>query len=191
MSAIKSWTVSEAMWAKVEPLIPVRKREKGQKYRRKPGGGRKPLDTRKVFEGIVYVLRTGCQWKALPEERFGSASSIHKYFQEWKRKGVFVRLWRKGLAEYDDLEGIAWAWQCIDGAMIKAPLAQEAVGPNPTDRGKKREQTQSARRRKWNPAIDSRQRSPSPRRKTPGADIGPNRDGTAASSDPAQAESMR
>lgn len=159
MNAIKSWTVSETMWAKVEPLIPSLKREKGRKYRRKPGGGRKPLEARKVFEGIVYVLRTGCQWKALPEEQFGSASSIHKYFQAWKRAGVFVRLWRKGLAEYDELEGIAWAWQSLDGAMVKAPLAQEAVGPNPTDRGKKREQAQFTRRREWNPAIDSRQRS--------------------------------
>ena len=190
MNAIKSWTVSEEMWAKVEPLIPAQKREKGRKYRRKPGGGRKPLDKRKVFEGIVYVLRTGCQWKALPEERFGSASSIHKYFQAWKRKDVFVRLWRKGLAEYDELEGIAWAWQSIDGAMVKAPLAQEAVGPNPTDRGKKREQAQPARRRDWNPAIDSRQRRPGPRRKTLGADIGQHRDGAAVGSEPAQAESM-
>lgn len=172
MKAIKSWTVSEDMWTKVEPLIPARKRVKRRKYRRKPGGGRKSLEARKVFEGIVYVLRTGCQWKALPEEQFGSASSIHKYFQEWKRAGVFVRLWRKGLAEYDELEGIAWAWQSIDGAMIKAPLAQEAVGPNPTDRGKKREQAQFARRREWNPAIDSRQRRPGTRRETFGADIG-------------------
>jgi hypothetical protein len=35
------------------------------------------------------------------------------------------------------MEGIAWRWQSVDGAMMKAPLAQEAVGPNPTDRGKK------------------------------------------------------
>jgi len=179
MSAIKSWTVSDEMWAKLEPLVPVRKREKGHKYLRKSGGGRKRLEPRKVFEGIVYVLRTGCQWKALPEERFGSASSIHKYFREWKRKGIFVRLWRKGLAEYDDMEGIAWAWQSIDGAMVKAPLAQEAVGPNPTDRGKKREQAQFARRREWNPAINSRQRCSGPRRETPGTDIGSDRDGAA------------
>jgi transposase len=190
MRAIKSWTVSEEMWAKVEPLIPVRKREKRRKYRRKPGGGRKPLDARKVFEGIVYVLRTGCQWKALPEERFGSASSIHKYFQEWKRQGVFVRLWRKGLAEYDDLEGIAWAWQSIDGAMVKAPLAQEAVGPNPTDRGKKREQAQSARRRDWNPAVDSRQRCSSARRETPGTHTGSDRDGAAAGSGSPEGEPL-
>jgi transposase len=123
---------------------------------------------RKVFEAIVYVLRTGCQWKALPE-KFGSASSVHKYFLEWKRQGVFVRLWRKGLAEYDDMEGIAWVWQSIDGALTKAPLALEAVGPNPTDRGKKWEQTQSPRRRDWNPASDSRERGAEARRETPGA----------------------
>ena len=191
MSAIKSWTVSEAMWTKVEPLIPARKREKGRKYRRKPGGGRKPLDTRKVFEGIVYVLRTGCQWKALPEERFGSASSIHKYFREWKRKKVFIRLWQKGLAEYDEMEGIAWAWQSIDGAMVKAPLAQEAVGPNPTDRGKKREQAQFARRRDWNPAVDSRQRCTGSRRETPGADIGSDRNGAVSGAGSPEGTSLR
>ena len=172
MSAIRSWTVSDELWAEVAPVIPKPKREKKRRYRRKPGGGRKPLDPRRVFEGIVYVLRTGCQWKALPEERFGSASSIHKYFRLWATTGVFVRLWRKGLAEYDDLEGIAWRWQSLDGGMVKAPLAQEAVGPNPTDRGKKGEQAQSARRRTWNPAVDSRQRCPRPRRETLGADVG-------------------
>ena len=191
MSAIKSWTVSNEMWAKVEPLIPVRKREKGRRYRRKPGGGRKPLEPRRVFEGIVYVLRTGCQWKALPEERFGSASSIHKYFRLWKRKKVFVRLWRKGLAEYDEMKGIAWAWQSIDGAMVKAPLAQEAVGPNPTDRGKKRQQAQSAGRRDWNPAVDSRQRCSGPRRETSGADIGSDRDGTAPGAGTPEGKSLR
>ena len=116
------------------------------------------MDPRKVFAGIAYVLRTGCQWKALPKEVFGSPSSIHKYFLEWKRKGVFVRLWRKGLAEYDEMEGIAWRWQSIDGTMVKAPLALEATGPNPTDRGKKRDQTKSFGRREWNPAVVSRRR---------------------------------
>ena len=67
-------------------------------------------------------------------------------------------LWRKGLAEYDEMEGIAWRWQSIDGAMVKAPLAQEAVGPNPTDRGKKWDETKPPRRREWNPAVVSRKR---------------------------------
>ena len=114
-----------------------------------------------VFAAIVYVLRTGCQWKALPAERFGSASAIHKRFLEWQKAGVFEALWKAGLAEYDDLEGIAWRWQSIDGAMMKAPLAQEAVGPNPPDRGKKREQASPAGGRPWRPAVDHRNRSQS------------------------------
>ena len=90
-----------------------------------------------MFEGIVYVLRTGCQWKALPKERFGSPSSIHGYFTRWIKAGFFLSLWRAGLAEYDEMEGISWQWQSIDGAMIKAPMALEEVGRNPTDRGEK------------------------------------------------------
>lgn len=160
MAAIKSWTVSDALWERVAPLIPKPKRPKGRKYKRRPGGGRKPMEPRRVFEAIVYVLRTGCQWKALPKE-YGSASSVHKYFLHWKQYGVFVKMWRKGLAEYDEMEHIAWSWQSIDGAMVKAPLAQEAVGPNPTDRGKKWDQAQPARRRSWNPAVASRKRSAS------------------------------
>ena len=79
----------------------------------------------------MYVLRTGYQWKALPFECFGSASAIHQKFMLWSKAGFFESLWRAGLAEYDDCEGIAWRWQSIDGAMFKPPLAQEAVGPNP------------------------------------------------------------
>jgi transposase len=157
MSAIKSWTVPDALWENVAALIPKPKRVKGRKYKRRPGGGRKPMPPRRVFEAIVYVLRTGCQWKALPKE-YGSASSVHAYFLEWKRCGAFVKMWRRGLAEYDEMEGIAWSWQSIDGSMVKAPLAREAVGPNPTDRGKKWDQTQPARRRAWNPAVVSRER---------------------------------
>ena len=160
MAKIRSWEVSDAFWERVKPLIPVLpKRNAEKEYKRKSGGGRKPMEPRKVFEGIVYVLRTGCQWKALPKERFGSASSIHSYFLQWLREGFFLRLWRAGLAEYDELEGITWEWQSIDGAMVKAPLAIEAVGPNPTDRGKKWKQEAFTGGRAWRPVVVSRYRS--------------------------------
>ena len=136
MPRIMSWEVSDAFWERVQPLLPVPARDPDRQYRRKPGGGRKPLNFRRVFEGIVYVLRTSIQWKALLKERFGSPSSIHAYFQRWERAGVFRAMWQAGLAEYDEMAGISWQWQSIDGAMGKAPLAREAVGPNPTDRGK-------------------------------------------------------
>ena len=115
------------------------------------------MPPRQVFSAIVYVLRTGCQWKALPKE-FGSASAIHLHFQQWHRAGFFVALWRAGLAEYDEMEGIAWDWQSVDGAMAKAPLAVECVGANPTDRGKKWAQAQPPGGRAWCPAVVRRQR---------------------------------
>jgi transposase len=159
---LESWEVSDAFWERVEPLIPRRApRPVKQKFERKPGGGRKPKEARLVFEAIVYVLRTGCQWKALPRERFGSASAVHKRFLEWEKAGVFLALWQAGLAEYDEMEGIAWRWQSIDAALLKAPLARESVGPNPTDRGKKWKQTHAAGGRPWRPAVDHRDRSQS------------------------------
>src|SRR5579875_1408328 len=122
MPHIKSWEVSDELWVKVEPLIPLPQRPKR----------RKPIPPRKVFGAIVYVLRTGCPWKALPKE-FGSASAIHKHFQQWHRAGFFLALWRTGLAEEDEMEGIAWDWQSLDGALGKAPLITECGGANVHD----------------------------------------------------------
>ena len=62
------------------------------------GAGRKPKDSRRVFEAFVYVLRTGCQWRALPAERYASASAIHARFLQWEKKGFFEALWKAGLA---------------------------------------------------------------------------------------------
>ena len=155
---LPAWAVSDALWQRVEPLIPARRRESAKDYVRKPGGGRKPKAARLVFEAIVWVLRTGCHWKALPTERFGSASAVHKRFLEWQKAGVFDALWKSGLAEHADLEGIAWRWQSIDGAMMKAPPAQEAGGPNPTDRRRRREQAPPAGGRLWCPALVHRDR---------------------------------
>ena len=162
MAKVKSWEVTDEFWQRVQPLIPQRQRPTDQNYTRQAGGGRKPKDPRLVFEAIVYVLRTGCQWKALPRERFGSSSAIHARFLEWEKAGVFENLWKLGLAEYDEMEGIAWRWQSIDGAMMKAPMAQESVGPNPTDRGKKWEQASPTGGRSWRPVVARRDRGESP-----------------------------
>lgn len=88
---MESWVVTGEFWQRVEPLIPTRTAVDGIDVR-KPGAGRPPKPARQVFEAIVYVLRTGCQWKALPKERFGSASAIHKRFLEWEAAGFFEAL---------------------------------------------------------------------------------------------------
>jgi putative transposase len=124
------------MWQRIEPVLPKPKsRYRGRGKNRKHIGGRPAANPRKVISGILYVLRTGCQWNALPKE-FGSGKTAHRYFQRWVRAGVFKRLWQAGLSEYDELKGLDWKWQAADGAMTKAPLGGEKTGKNPTDRGK-------------------------------------------------------
>ena len=106
----------DAMWIRIEGLLP--------KFRKSRKGGRPRLPWRDVLDGIFYVLRTGCQWKALPPE-FGSGSSAHRYFQLLVKKNLFQQLWLAALEEYDDLKGLEWKWQSMDGVMTKAPLGGE------------------------------------------------------------------
>lgn len=83
--------------------------------------GRPPVSYRKVHDGILYVLRTGCQWKMLFRD-YGSGSTCHRRFQQWVRLGVFQRLWIRLLQVYDDVKGIKWNWQSLDSISVKAPL---------------------------------------------------------------------
>jgi len=145
----KEFRIPEAMWERLEPLLP--KRRKSRK------GGRPPLPLRRVVEGVFYVLRTGCQWKAAPPE-FGSGSSLHRYFQRWVAKGVFETLWAIALLEYDDLKGIEWRWQSMDGAMTKAPLGGGKDGPQPDRPRQEGSQTQRAYRWRRDPLGARRQR---------------------------------
>lgn len=104
-------SVSNEFWARFEPLIPVRERPVDKDFKRKSGGGRKPIDPRMVLEGILLVFRTGCLWKELSKWEYGSGSAIHARYLEWERYGVFDEAWKLGLAECNEFEGIAWQWK--------------------------------------------------------------------------------
>lgn len=133
---VDRWELSDSFWERCEPLLPKPKsRYRGRGRARRHIGGRPAADRRQLLSGILYVLRTGCQWNALPKE-FGSGKTAHRYFQRWVRAGVFKRLWQAGLLEYDACKGIDWKWQSADGTMTKAPLGGKKTGKNPTDRGK-------------------------------------------------------
>lgn len=113
------YRVSDALWKKLEVLIPPRVNSHPR------GGGRKPKPDREVMDGIFFVLRTGCQWKALDETEICSGSVAHARFQKWVEAGVFLKFWQEGLQEYNECKGIDWSWQSIDGTMTKAPLGGE------------------------------------------------------------------
>jgi transposase len=112
----KRWRLPDAIWKRMRRLIP--------QHHPSPLGGRPPLEARRVADGIYYVMRTGCPWKAAPPQ-FGSGSSLHHYFQVWTRHRVFRRLWKQGLIEYDRRKRIRWRWLTLDATMTKAPLGGE------------------------------------------------------------------
>ena len=85
--------------------------------------GRPAVSFRKVLDGILFVLRTGCQWKMLPKE-YGSGSTCHRRFQQWSSSKVFQKLWARLLKVYDDVVGIQWRQQSLDSISIKKSLGR-------------------------------------------------------------------
>jgi putative transposase len=122
------WHVPDELWNLIAPLFGPEKQ---------PGTrGRPAVPFRRIFDGIIYVLRTGCQWKAIPRDQFAPKSTVWGRFKQWTEAGVFQQAWASVLYYYDLEIGIAWKWQAMDGAIIKAPLGGEATGRSPVDRGK-------------------------------------------------------
>jgi putative transposase len=68
--------VTGEQWALIEPLIPV--------Y---PGGRPRTTDVRDVLDAILYLLRTGCQWRYLPKD-FPPRSTVWRSFDEWRPNGT-------------------------------------------------------------------------------------------------------
>lgn len=105
--------IPDELWDEIKIMLPTEKPNNTT--------GRPIVPFRKVLDGILYVLRTGCQWKMLPKE-YGSGSTCHRRFQQWILAKVFQRLWSRLLQVYDDVKGIGWEWQSLDSVSIKAPL---------------------------------------------------------------------
>jgi putative transposase len=124
--SVQEFLISDELWERIQPLIPVRAKKVH------PLGCHRPrVPDRQVLNGIFFVLRTGCQWKALDATGICSGSTAHLRFQEWEREGFFVRLWEAALCDYDELKGLDWEWLALDGAMTKAPLGGEKKRPQP------------------------------------------------------------
>jgi transposase len=72
---------TEEEWTEVAPLIPLARR----------GGRKRTVNIREVFNGLLYVLSTGCQWRAIPKE-FPPRSTIFYYFGRWEADGTLRRI---------------------------------------------------------------------------------------------------
>src|SRR5262249_27301890 len=132
--------VSDELWAVLEPVLPLHVNT------HRFGGGKPRTPDRQCADAIFYVLRTGCQWRALDATELCPHSTAHDRFQQWVQAGVFLRLWQAGVEQFDELQGLDWHWLSLDGAMTKAPLGGEKNGPQSYRPRQTRGQTQSADR---------------------------------------------
>ena len=73
--------LAHAEWAQVCRVIPAPK----------PGGRPARHDRREIVNALLYVARTGCQWRALPHD-FPPWATVYWYFRRWKADGTFDRL---------------------------------------------------------------------------------------------------
>ena len=114
------WAVPEPLWQRIEPIL--------KQFWPKKRTGRRPANWRQVLNGIIFRMRTGCQWDQLPR-RFGPKSTVHDWFQRWVEGGVFEQIWAVLVTECDELRGVEWKWQAADGVLGKARLGGTVSGP--------------------------------------------------------------
>ena len=81
------WHVPDDLWTRIEALI-----ESTVPGRAKVSRGRPRVDRRRILDGIIFRLRTGCRWNLIPPV-YGSDSTLHRYFRLWEQSGVLERIW--------------------------------------------------------------------------------------------------
>jgi putative transposase len=107
------WTVSDALWAVIQPMLAELDPAKQT--------GRPRVDARRTLDAIIFGMRSGCQWHHLPE-RFPDDRAVHRTFQRWVRLGVFERIWATLVDHCAELGGVQWEWQAADTLLGKARL---------------------------------------------------------------------
>jgi transposase len=105
--------VPDELWAIVEPLLPP--------HPPRPRGGRKPVDDRACFAGILFVLKTGIAWEDLPAEMgCGSGMTCWRRLRDWHAAGVFQRLHEVLLAELRKAGKVDWRHAVVDSSSVRA-----------------------------------------------------------------------
>jgi transposase len=104
--------LTDEQWGLVDPFIP----------RKMARTGRPPKDRRLMLDGIFGILGTGAPWRDLPE-RFGSCKTVHRYFSNWRKSGVFGAFIEALQVKLDNLGLIDWELWCVDGSSVRATRA--------------------------------------------------------------------
>src|SRR5688572_12606993 len=115
------WHADDALWAKVAQVL--------AEYDPPAGYGPARIDQRRAFDGVIFRMRSGCQWNRLPAAEYGDDASVHRTFQRWVGRGVLGRLWAVLVEACEELRGVDWRWQSADCALGKARFGGTASGP--------------------------------------------------------------
>jgi putative transposase len=121
------WELPDELWERVEPIL--------MRHYPLARTGRPRADLRRVLDGVIFRMRSGCQWNRLPRE-FGPSSTVHGWFQRFVEDGVLEEIWACLVRECERLGAVEWDWQAADGVMGKSRFGGDKRGPNPTDRAK-------------------------------------------------------
>ena len=123
------WRTPDALWKLIAPILGPDK---------PPGTvGRPATPNRVIFDAIIFVLRSGCQWQVIPRETYAAGSTVHGRFRQWVQQGVFVPSVADAAASTMIRKWVLRGnGKALDGVITKAPLGGEDTGPSPVDRSK-------------------------------------------------------
>lgn len=97
-----------------------------------PKGGRPAVSNRQTFTGIMFVLKHGLSWQAIPAElNCGSGSTCWRRFRDWTQQGVWARLHQKALRELGEADALAAQVCMIDSASMRALWGGPTPAPTP------------------------------------------------------------
>ena len=106
--------------ASILPPDPVREDKRGRPW----------SEQRKVFNGILWILRTGAPWKDMPP-RYGPYQTAHRRFQNWVRSGVIEKILLALAAHLKEAGGLDLKECFVDGTFVPAKKGGAASGrPN-------------------------------------------------------------
>jgi transposase len=121
------WEVNDELWNIIQRIL--------EELDPPAATGRPRTSQRQALNGIIYQMRSGCQWNQLPA-KFGDDSSVHRTMQRWVGKAVFQRIWALLIENCAELDGVNWEWQSADGAMGKARFGGISWAQTPQIGGK-------------------------------------------------------
>lgn len=138
---VRRHELTDAAWARIEPLLPVN-----------TGPGGRWRDHRQVINGILWKIRTGADWRDIPE-RYGPWQTRYQRFRRWSTDGTWDRLLARVQTHDDAIGAVDWSAVCVDSTIVRAHQYAAGARKKGSARGRNRHARRPGRR-SGGPAAD-------------------------------------